>query len=166
MRRIANRGVIFVLVSLLALSSALCQTRVLPESLGRLILVKTLEGKDAQVFLNRLHQKSVAPKSSVTGEYLTGDKTATLYVSVYKAEREAREAGSRMMRLMKGGNRVFGHYSENSHGRLLVGRCVGRGQIHYIFQDRARLYWLSIDPVLEQEALESLLVHVSAPIEK
>lgn len=166
MRRIADSGVIFVLVSLLALPSALCQTRVLPQSLGRLILVKTLEGKDAQVFLNRLHQKSVAPKSSVTGEYLTGDKTATLYVSVYKAEREAREAGSRMMRLMKGGNRVFGHYSENNYGRLLVGRCVGRGQIHYIFQDRARLYWLSIDPVLEQEALESLLVHVSAPIEK
>jgi hypothetical protein len=134
----------------------------LPQSLGRLVLVKTLEGKNAKVFLDRLHQKAVAPKSSVTGEYQAGDKTATLYVSTYKAEREAREAGSRMMRLIKGGNRAFGQYSEENRGQVLVGRCVGMGQIHYLFQKRGRVYWLSIDNGLEQEALESLLKTVSA----
>lgn len=163
MRCVTNSGTIAFLACLLALQFALGQTRELPQSLGRLVLVKTLEGKDAKVFLDRLHQKAVAPKSSVTGEYRAGDKTATLYVSIYRAGREAREAGSQMMRLIKGGNRAFGHYSEKHRGRILVGRCVGMGQIHYLFQVRVRVFWLSIDPTLEQEALESLLKNVSTP---
>ena len=162
----AGTGFRVALACVLGLSSSLCQTPELPQTLGRLKLVRTLEGKEAQAFLDKLHQKAVAPKSSVTGEYQAGDKSATLYVSLYRSEGEAREAGSRMMQLIKAGNRVFGHYSEEIRGSLRVGRCVGMGQIHYLFQKGPRLFWLGIDPARSEEALGSLLRSVSAPVEK
>jgi hypothetical protein len=70
------------------------------------------------------------------------------------------------MRLIKGGNRTFGHYSEETRSSIRVGRCVGLGQIHYLFQHGARVYWLSTDPAVEQEALEGLLKAIVAPKKK
>lgn len=163
MSAVARTMFCVVLTCLLALSSSLCQTRELPQSLGRLNLVRTLKGKEAQAFLDRLHQKAVPPTSSVTGEYGALDKSATLYVSIYRTNAEAREAGSRMMRLIKGGNRTFGHYSEETRSSIRVGRCVGMGQIHYLFQHGVRVYWLGTDPAVEQEALEGLLKALAVP---
>lgn len=161
MKLVPLRAAIVVLVCLLVLPSAFSQRHELPKALGQLLLVNALEGKDAQAFVNQLHQKAVAPKSSVAGEYKGGNNSATLYVSLYSSERQAKVAGLRMMQLIKGGNRAFGQYSEQNHGRLLIGRCVGMGQIHHLFQEGDRLFWLSVDPSREKAALESLLASIS-----
>jgi len=155
-------GLRVVLACLLGLSSSLSQMPELPKSLGRLKLTKTLEGHEAQAFVDQLHQKAVAPKRSVTGEYQAGSLAASLYVSTYKADREAREAGDRMTRLIRGGNRVFGHYSEEVRSSVRVGRCVGMGQIHYLFRQGPRLFWLGADPAVSEEALDYLLRSVTA----
>ena len=160
MKCITRSAGIVAFVCLSVVASVSAQRRELPQSLGRLSLVKTLEGKDAKASVDQLHQKAVAPKSSVTGEYEGGNRSATLYASLYYSQREAKAAGSRMMQLIGGGNRVFGHYSEQHHGRLLIGRCVGLGQIHYLFQQGERVFWLSVDPLLESEVLEGLLKFV------
>jgi hypothetical protein len=157
METVSRIAVLCLVACAVAFPSVFPQKNELPPVFGRLKLVKTLEGKEAQAFLDKLHQKAVAPKSSVTGVYEGGGKSATLYISLYHSEREAGAAGSRMMRLIKDGTRVFGHYSEQYHNRLLLGRCVGLGQIHYVFQKCESVFWLSVDPLLESEVLKSLL---------
>ena len=140
---------------------ALGQSGDLPSELGTMKLTKTLQGKEARAFINRLHEKDVTPKNSVMGEYGGGKEQATLYVSIYDLRANAAEAAKRMTRLISKGNRVFGQYKEIKHSRLLIGRCEGLGQIHYFFLDRDRVFWLAVDSSVAGATLESLVRSVT-----
>ena len=149
-----------VLLSFLV-SYALGQPAGLPFELGTLKLTKSLQGKEARAFINRLHEKDATPKNSVMGEYGGGKEQATLYVSTYDLSSNAAEAAKRMKRLISKGNRVSGQYKEFKHGRLVIGECEGLGQIHYFFLCRDRVFWLAVDSSVAGASLESLLRSVT-----
>jgi hypothetical protein len=148
--------VLLLLFAVVFTQATVCQTLTVPKTLGQLEVMKTQTGKDAQLLVDRLHRKSVSPLNSIVAEYQAVPGSATLYVSEYTTVRKAEEAASKMMQLIKGGNRLFRHYSGKNIGRTAVGRCLGMGQVHYVFQHQVQVYWLSVDPLRETEAFEAL----------
>lgn len=129
---------------------------ILPKDLGPLRLEKSLSGGEAQSLLDRLHERSVAPKLSLMGQYSSTSSSATLYVSVYDSTSHAAEALDRMTARIKAGNAVFRHYGEGRNRGLKVSRCTGLGQVHFLFRFRERLLWLAVDPSAASRTLDAL----------
>jgi hypothetical protein len=134
----------------------------LPAGLGALKLVRSMTGEEARSFLNRLHAKADAPKSSLAGEYSAMDNQATLYISVYKIPSDASAASRQMAARIKAGNPVFGHYEETNNRGLKISRCLGLGQVHFFFRYRERLLWLAVDPPAASQALDALINAVTS----
>ena len=135
------------------------QTRTdgVPSDIGPLKLVRSLQGKEAQSFLDRLHEKEVAPKTSLMGQYSSNAYHATLYVSVYETPALAAVASRRMAARIKSGNPVFPHYSETTIRGLTISRCLGLGQVHMFFLLRDSVYWLAVDPFIAAPSLDALV---------
>jgi hypothetical protein len=146
----------FALLQPLFTLLALGQSTDLPVRLGPLKLADHLQGREAQSFLNNLHDKEIAPKNSVMGRYREGNDKASLYISIYASQSLAAEASNRMTRLISAGNKVFTHYRQLSKGKTAVGRCEGLGQTHFFFQHRNKVYWLSADPRVSDMTLQAL----------
>lgn len=148
----------YILLALLFPLLAQAQTHPdgVPPQIGPLKLVKSLQGKEAQSFLNRLHKKEVAPKVSWMGQYSSNSYQATLYVSVYETQAQAAGASRTMTARIKSGNQVFRHYAETTNRGLKISRCLGLGQVHWFFHFRDSLFWLAVDPPIASRSLDSL----------
>lgn len=147
----------FVFLLTLFTSSVVSQSTDLPTTLGTLKLTHQLHGKEAQSFLNRLHDKEIAPKTSVMGRYRDGKYEASLYVSVFVSRSAAVEAFGQMTRLIRVGNRVFTQYKQLSKEKASAGRCEGLGQTHFFFSQRNQVYWLGADPRVAEDSFQALL---------
>ena len=134
----------------------------LPVVVGPLKLLKSFEGKEAQSFLDSMHDKKVAPKSSSRGEYRSGNQQATLYVSNYGTRSQAVSVWKKMAARIGGGNRVFEHFQELTIGSITIGCCVGLGQVHFFFCLRNRIYWWAVDPTSGTESLHNLVDSLKA----
>ena len=134
----------------------------LPVVVGPLKLLKSFEGKEAKSFLDSMHDKKVAPKSSSVGEYRSGNQQATLYVSNYETRSQAVSVWKKMAARISGGNRVFEHFQELIIGSITIGRCVGLGQVHFFFCLRNRIYWWAVDPTMSTESLHNLIDSLKA----
>ena len=148
-----------LLVLILPLLTQL-QTRTdgVPSEIGSLKLVRSLQGKEAQSFLDRLHEKEVAPKTSLMGQYSLNAYHATLYVSVYETQARAADASRRMTARIKAGNQEFRHYEEIAIRGSVIGRCLGFSQVHFLFPFRGRVFWLAVDPPAATESLDALIL--------
>jgi len=156
---ISNLRILIILVLPQLLGAQNLPSGVPPE-LGPLKLVESLQGKEAQIVVNRLHEKEVAPKASLMGQYSSGASQATLYVSFYETQAMAASASKRMTVRIKSGNQVFRHYEETKSRGLKLGRCIGLGQVHFFFLFRERMYWLAVDPSAATESLDALSLFV------
>lgn len=134
----------------------------LPVVVGPLKLLKSFEGKEAQSFLDSMHDKKVAQKSSSRGEYRSGNQQATLYVSLYGAQAQAATSWKKMADRIRGGNPVFGHFQQLVDRGITVGRCVGLGQVHFFFYLKKRIYWWAVDPAMSTESLHNLIDSLKA----
>ena len=155
---------IAICVAILALMGvtrpAFTQTRILPATLGELVLRRSLEGEEARSRLNRMHDKDVVPEQSLVGEYEGAGHHGTLYVSRYALPSQAKKTDDQMALRIKRGSRIFRAYTGSNSGSIRLSRCVGMGQTHYFFHLKTNVYWLAIDASVGEVTLRALLADV------
>lgn len=154
---VTSAAIILVAVALFLFFRSEGKTNTLPADLGEMKLTQQLSGEPAQGMIDHLHGKGVTPRENFIGFYEGSGAQATLYVSVYADEAEAKEVYRKMAQRIQAGNPVFGSYKEVSVAGQPVSECMGMGQVHYFFFRGNRVYWLETDPSAAQRAAESLL---------
>ena len=147
----------FTLLQILFAAICVSQPADLPGSLGSLKFTTRLEGSEAQSFLDRLHDKQIAPTNSVIGNYRQGKAQASIYVSTFASQSLAASAAKQMDSLISRRNRVFSRYSQFTLGAAKIGRCEGMGLTHFFFRHLNQVYWMSSDPPRSDAALKALL---------
>lgn len=119
----------------------------LPQRLGGLSLVQTVEGERANKILDRMHDKEVSPAVNTIGMYTRGSTNAIVYLSVYHSEAEAARAYRKMAGSIETGNLLFTEYRTVRISEVEASFCVGQEQHHYFFAHRDQLYWLAADTI-------------------
>lgn len=129
----------------------------LPSSIASLKLIQSLSGREASALIDRMHAKGVSPRSNEIGVYMGEEGNATIYMSVYTSETDARSALKSMQLLISVGNPIFTNYVHEEILHQQVSSCFGQGQEHYFFALRNRLYWLAVDKQIAIKTIEGLL---------
>ena len=129
----------------------------LPGSLGLLKLTTRLQGKEAQSFLDNLHDKNIAPVNSLIGKYRWGKSQAFLFISIYTSDFLASAVNKKMSSLSSRGNQPFSDYSQLERRSTSISRCTGLGQTHFFFKHLNGVYWLSVDPGISDATMRALV---------
>jgi len=129
----------------------------LPETIGSLRRLETLDGDRAAALVDKLHGKGVSTSKNLIGAYRGAGASATLYRTVYASSAEAERNDERMAAMIERGNNAFEHFHRGVRMERTVSMCLGMGQVHFFFASGRSLYWLAVDPPVAREALEALL---------
>lgn len=151
----------FVLYSLSSGCSRTCDQVEIPKAIGLLNLVEEMDRDKAREVIDRLHGKGVAPTESRIGTYKNEEESATLYVSAFSNETEAKQVRAEMAARIAEGNPVFDHYKELTILNHQVAMCLGMGQVHYFFERGNLVYWLGVDLPIAKTAIEDLIGDIS-----
>jgi hypothetical protein len=165
--RLAAAGtLILLLLSTLSCGCSPGAHDLLPPRLGDAMLTRTLEGEDARLLVNRMHEKGIAPRQSLVGFYRdNAGSAAVVYVSVFG---EAGDASGAVVKMRDGilrGNGVFGKYAEYDVGGCRIAGCTGLEAQHYFFAAGKRVYWVAAPPGSAFSLAQDLLAHVGAATE-
>ncbi len=146
------------LTLLLVFVSCSDKPQMLPQSLGRLKLDKYLVGKEAGEVINRMHiSGGVAGDKNEVGFYSLDTLKAVIYVSKFKNQKIADEKLTQMLIKIAHGNTPFVLHNQVNVGDKRIYLAFGMNQSHYIYTDKDRLIWLSVDFPISVETLHSLL---------
>lgn len=128
-----------------------------PQALAGLQLIRLYDGAQAEEIVNRMHGAAVATTKTAIGMYAGSEGRATLYVSTYRTDAEARADYDRMCRRIAPGDSGFTSFQQMMVDGRQVAVCVGEGQLHCFFVQRDRLYWLASDSNVAREVLKDVL---------
>jgi hypothetical protein len=132
----------------------------LPPELAGLSLEKRLEGEAAKRFVDRLHGQEVTPADNEIGFYTGAAGRATVYVTHYAQRSQALAERRRMMESISSASAVFTQIEQLELEGKQVHRCLGMGQVHYVFDHGQSLFWVAVDPVLGAPFLRTYLIHL------
>lgn len=137
----------------------------MPERLGDLLLVGTLEGSDAMARVNRLHGTDIGLVSAYIAEYaraLNSNRNGDEWLTVWVGGTESPDAAVDLMRRMTEGIERGGSGFSNLQRLTISGhevfRVAGPGGEHFFYiswEQRERVVWLTLGaddalPILEQ----------------
>ncbi len=133
-----------------------------PERLGTLELIGTIEGSEAMVRINRLHGTDIKLVSAYIAEYARGNERVTVWVGRAENKDAAAELTRRMIKAIERGGSGFSNLQRLTIAGHEVFRVDGPGGEHYFYisgEQGERIVWLTVEdadslPILEQ-ALEN-----------
>lgn len=150
------RKLIFVLLIFLVACSE--KPRMIPQSLGKLKLEKYVLGKTAKEMINQLHiSGDVTSDENEIGFYSSDTLKATLYVSKFKNPETTQQKLTQMLMKIAHGETPFKLHNQANIAGKSIYIILGMGQSHYLYADKDKLIWLSVDFPVSIEALHSLL---------
>jgi hypothetical protein len=127
-----------------------------PDRLGGLRLSNVLRGSKAAELINALHRTPISAEEHLVALY-QGNGEATLYVSRFATEDEARSLFDSMVQRLADNPSPFGnHRSIKRRGKMLHS-VTGLGQLHYTFVHANSVYWLAGDLPVADLAVNDLL---------
>ncbi len=130
----------------------------LPGVIGGLQLKKAVTGAEAAKEVDKIHFNPVASeKENEIGFYESTDNRATIYITYYKTEEEAKADFEKMTQKISPQNSVFISPSFFEFQGYRVYRCFGMGQSHFVFVHKKALLWISADTVHGKEFLKEYL---------
>lgn len=136
---------VLLLVSAFASPPAVQEPPVLPESLGKLRLVRMLTGQEAAAIVDRMHGRAVAPRVTAVGFYASTLGRATVYHSVYRNAGYAARVCIGMQRRIGTGAFPFRDTTVLFGAGITVTRCVGLGMVHHFAANGPDLIWITSD---------------------
>ncbi len=150
-----HRAIFLVLLIFIACSN---KPKMIPETLGKLKLEKYVLGKEASQMIDRMHiSGNVSGEDNEVGFYSADTLTAVLYVSRFKNSDIAKRRLFQMLEKIAHGGTPFSLYGQVSIGNKEIYIVFGMAQSCYIYTDKDKLIWLSVDFSVSLEALHSLL---------
>ena len=120
-------------------------------------LVKLIRGEDAIKAINQLHGMTINVVRGFIAHYTDGYDKATIWASEATSEDLAKRQVEVMIDKMKKSIRSpFSHYRILDVNGMRVIAFDGMGQVHYVFEHKKWVYWISADA----GRMEMLLKHV------
>ena len=129
-----------------------------PERLGTLELIGTIEGSEAMTRISRLHGTDIKLASAYIVEYVHGRERGTVWVGKAESRDAAAELTKRMIEGIEKGGSGFGNLQRLTITGYEVFRVDGPGGEYFFYnsrEQRERVVWLTIEaadalPILEQ----------------
>lgn len=146
-------------LSLIFLSLSNCQKEValtFPNEVAGLKLVNLSQGKEALSQINKLHGKEIALKNGYVLNYQRKEERATIWISESKNVKEAEILLEQMVKGIKKGSRIFGHFREEKVGENLVYSVLGMGQKHFLYQKGDKVFWVAVNWDIAQKFSEKV----------
>ncbi len=129
-----------------------------PERLGTLELIGTIEGSEAMTRISRLHGTDIKLASAYIVEYVHDTERGTVWVGKAESRDAATELTKRMIEGIEKGGSSFSNLHQLTIAGHEVFRVDGPGGEHFFYnsrEQRERVVWLTIEaadalPILEQ----------------
>ena len=151
------RKILSLLLVILIFSGCSNRHRFLPDSIGRLKLARSFTGSQAERMINELHPTDVASEASEIGIYRADTLGAILYVSKFESSDVAMERFQSMIAKIAHGGTPFGHLNQIKINGRSVFITLGLGQVHYLYPDKDKVVWFSVDFPIAVESIRELL---------
>ncbi len=129
-----------------------------PERLGMLELIGTIEGSEAMARIGRLHGTDIKLVSAYIVEYANDNERVTVWVGRAESSNAGAELTKRMLQAIGKGGSGFSNLQQLSIAGHEVFRVDGPGGEHFFYssrEQRERVVWLIVEaadalPILEQ----------------
>ncbi len=129
-----------------------------PERLGTLELIGSVEGSEALAQVNLLHDTDIELVSAYIAEYARGNERGTVWVGKAESKEDAAELNDMMIRAIGKGSSGFSNLQRISIANHEVFQIDGPGGQHFFFISRNTgkdVVWLIVTasdilPILEQ----------------
>ncbi len=129
-----------------------------PERLGDLQLVGSVEGSEALNQVRGLHGTDIKLETAHIAEYIHGTERVTVWVGIAESRDAAAELLMRMIKGIEKGDSVFNNFQRLTIADLEVFQVDGPGGEHFFYNSKEqgeRVVWLTVEtddalPILEQ----------------
>ncbi len=129
-----------------------------PEQLGTLELIGSVEGSEALAQIGRLHGTDIKLVSAYIAEYAHGNERVTVWVGKAESSNAGAELIKRMLQAIEKGGSGFTNLQRLTIAGHEVFRVDGPGGEHFFYNSREqqdRVVWLTVEvadalPILEQ----------------
>jgi hypothetical protein len=129
-----------------------------PEQLGTLELIGSIEGSEALAQIDRFHGTDIKLMDAYIAEYAHGNERVTVWVGITESRDAATELTRRMLQGIEKGGSGFSNLQRLSIADHEVFRADGPGGEHFFYiskEQRELVVWLTIEaadalPILEQ----------------
>lgn len=129
-----------------------------PERLGTLELVSSIEGSEALAQVNRLHGTGINLVTAYIAEYASGNQRVTVWAGGVETSGAAAELTRRMVEGIAGGNSGFSNLQRLTIVDHEIFQVDGAGGEHFFYRSRKAgemVIWLTVEavearPILEQ----------------
>ena len=130
-----------------------------PETIDGWQRVQLITGAEALEKINQLHGKSITVEAGAIGSYqIPGKRPAMVWISRSKTEDLAWEQAKVMADKMVANPRSPFHDPKTVQiKKTTIYQFMGMGQIHYIFQRKRLVYWISAPPAEGEKLLAGFL---------
>ncbi len=128
-----------------------------PARMAGLELRHSSQGEEAIAEISRLHGKEIEMKNGYVARYESDRTKATLYISEFESENQARQQIELMKKKIEKGSKGFAHFRELEVEERTLYLVLGFGQIHYFYLDPNRVIWLAADPSVAELVLKAAL---------
>ncbi|MBI4674546.1 MAG: hypothetical protein HY741_23115 [Chloroflexi bacterium] len=128
----------------------------IPEKLAVFALTNSVLGKDALAEFEKLHGQGFDLVGGYRADYVSGDKSATLWVGQAKDAASAEQMTKTMAGKIGADNRMFTDLQELEIGSRRMYSVNGQGQQHFFYATGDKVVWLAIDSAYAPDALHSL----------
>lgn len=130
----------------------------LPEKVGDYVLQEQVTGQEALLEINALHGKSIKAQNGIIGKYAGPGKSLQLWISRAASPDVARKQTGEMVHSMfENPKSPFSWGKRMDYKGVAVYPFTGMGQVHLIFFKNDLVYWVSVNPGMEKQALEAVL---------
>lgn len=128
----------------------------LPDHLGPVRLVETVEGPAAMAQVAKLHGKDIALANAYVGHYEEEGARATVYVSISRTRSDAASLYKLMTVKIGKGNAVFTGLRKATTTNGLEGYSLqGMGQEHFYYLKDKEVVWVAADPTIAGAVLDA-----------
>jgi hypothetical protein len=138
----------------------------LPQKLGDLSLAKVIQGKEATVFINKMHGKTLDECKNYIVYYGSNNSKNILYISIYENVENAKANIMNMAMKMASGSSVFSPLTYNGMGHDTHFETEGMGLKHYFYRVDNILIWWQVEPDKAKATYNDLLKFHFADLNK
>lgn len=128
-----------------------------PKSLLGQPMSEYVHGEDALSEVNKLHGKAIDAVDGAVARYGAGEDAAEVWISRAQDGREARRQAGKMVHLMyENPKSPFKYRKRFDHEGIPVYPFDGMGKSHLVFFRGDLIYWVTVPPGQERQALAEL----------
>jgi hypothetical protein len=129
----------------------------MPMEIQGMTIQGTQTGEEAAKILEGLHRNPVPAQSNVVTTYGMAPRQATIYLSRFAGNQEAKDQVVAMVEGIESGSSGFTSHDTVQYGKTQAHTVTGHGQDHAFFSIKDQVIWISVPAGMGDVALAQIL---------